>query len=123
MNKYEDIVGAFKPYYTTTLLANSVTPSAVYDLEAKLDAYTVLDPSDIDTAVEYLYQGESNAAIKKKLNFYFKRAKNRIEQYDILKQLEVVAVMRHFIRFYEFLIQVSCFEDVELHKKYLMSII
>lgn len=119
VNKYEDIVGAFKPYYTTTLLANSVTPSAVYDLEAKLDAYTVLDPSDIDSAVEYLYQGESNAAIKKKLNFYFKRAKNRIEQYDILKQLEVVAVMRHFIRFYEFLIQVSCFEDVELHKKYL----
>ena len=26
--------------------------------------------------------------------------------------------MRHLVRFYEFLIQVSCFEDVELHKKY-----
>lgn len=26
--------------------------------------------------------------------------------------------MRRFVRFYEFLIQVSCFEDVELHKKY-----
>ena len=119
VNKYEDIVAAFKPYYTTTLLANSVTPSAVYDLEAKLDGYTVLDPTDIDCAVEYLYQGESNAAVKKKLNYYFKRAKNRIEQYDILKQLEIVAVMRHFIRFYAFLIQVSCFEDIELHKKYL----
>ena len=119
VNKYEDIVAAFKPYYTTTLLANSVTPSAVYDLEAKLDGYTVLDPTDIDCAVEYLYQGDSNAAVKKKLNYYFKRAKNRIDQYDILKQLEIVAVMRHFIRFYEFLIQVSCFEDVELHKKYL----
>lgn len=119
VNKYEDIVTAFKPYYTTTLLANSVTPSAVYDLEAKLDGYTVLDPTDIDCAVEYLYQGDSNAAVKKKLNYYFKRAKNRIEQYDILKQLEIVAVMRHFIRFYEFLIQVSCFEDIELHKKYL----
>ena len=119
VNKYEDIVAAFKPYYTTTLLANSVTPSAVYDLESKLDGYTVLDPTDIDCAVEYLYQGDSNAAVKKKLNYYFKRAKNRIDQYDILKQLEIVAVMRHFIRFYEFLIQVSCFEDVELHKKYL----
>lgn len=119
VNKYEDIVAAFKPYYTTTLLANSVTPSAVYDLEAKLDGYTVLDPTDIDCAVAYLYQGDSNAAVKKKLNYYFKRAKNRIEQYDILKQLEIVAVMRHFIRFYEFLIQVSCFEDIELHKKYL----
>lgn len=118
-NKYKDIVDAFKPYYTTTLLANSVTPSAVYDIEAKLDGYTVLDPTDIDCAVEYLYQGEVNAAVKKKLNYYFKRAVNRIEQYDQMKQLEIVAVMRHFIRFYEFLIQVSCFEDVEIHKKYL----
>ena len=118
-NKYKDIVDAFKPYYTTTLLANSVTPSAVYDLEAKLDGYTVLDPTDIDCAVEYLYQEEVTAAVKKKLNYYFKRAVNRIEQYDQMKQLEIVAVMRHFIRFYEFLIQVSCFEDVEIHKKYL----
>lgn len=119
VNEYEDIVAAFKPYYTTTLLANSVTPSAVYDLETKLDAYTVLDPTDIDCAIDYLYSEQITSAIKKKLNYYFNRAKNRIEQYDIEKQLEIVALIRHFIRFYEFLIQVSCFEDVELHKKYL----
>lgn len=119
VNEYEDIVAAFKPYYTTTLLANSVTPSAVYDLETKLDAYTVLDPTDIDCTIDYLYSEEITSAIKKKLNYYFNRAKKRIEQYDIEKQLEIVALMRHFIRFYEFLIQVSCFEDVELHKKYL----
>ena len=117
-NKYEDIVDAFKPYYTTTLLANSVTPSAVYDLETKLDGYTVLDPSDIECAVDILYKADIDAKDKQKISYYFKRAKNRIEQYDILKQLEIVALMRHLIRFYEFLIQVSCFEDVELHKKY-----
>lgn len=119
VNTYEDIVSAFEPYYTTTLLANSVTPSAVYDLEGKLDGYMILDPTDIDCAISYLYEKDMNAALKKKLNYYFNRAKVRIEQYDISKQLEIVAVMRHFIRFYEFLIQVSCFEDVELHKKYL----
>ena len=117
-NKYEDIVDAFKPYYTTTLLANSVTPSAVYDLETKLDGYTVLDPSDIECAVDILYKTDIDAKDKQKLSYYFKRAKSRIEQYDILKQLEIVALMRHLIRFYEFLIQVSCFEDVEFHKKY-----
>ena len=26
--------------------------------------------------------------------------------------------MRHLVRFYEFLLQVSCFEDTDLHKKY-----
>ncbi len=119
VNTYEDIVDAFKPYYTTTLLANSVTPSSVYELEAKLDGYYILDPSDIDCAVDILYQSSVQAKDKQKLTFYFKRAKNRLEQYDVLKQLEIVAVMRHFVRFYEFLIQVSCFEDVQLHKKYL----
>lgn len=119
INKYEDIVKAFEPYYTTTLLANSVTPSAVYDLEARLDGYTVLDPSDIESAIELLYNGDTSAKTKQKLTYYFTRAKNRIEQYELMKQLEIVAVMRHFIRFYEFLIQVSCFEDVDLHKKYL----
>ncbi len=119
VNKYEDIVKAFESYYTTTLLANSVTPSAVYDLEARLDGYTVLDPSDIESAIELLYNGDTSAKTKQKLTYYFTRAKNRIEQYELIKQLEIVTVMRHFIRFYEFLIQVSCFEDVDLHKKYL----
>lgn len=56
VNTYDEIVAAFEPYYTTTLLANSVTPTAVYDLEAKLDGYYILDPSDIDCAVELLYK-------------------------------------------------------------------
>ena len=41
-----------------------------------------------------------------------------IETYDLLQQHEIVSLMRSFIRFYEFMLQVSCFEDTELHKKY-----
>ena len=118
VNSYEGITDAFAPYYTTTLLSNSVTPTAIYDLEAKIDAYTFLDPDDIEKANALLYKEKIDYRDKQKLTFYFKHAKNRIEVYDLLKQHEIVALMRHFIRFYEFLLQVSCFEDVELHKKY-----
>ena len=52
------------------------------------------------------------------MTFCFKRAKNRIEQYELIKQHEIVSMMRHFVRSYEFLLQVSCFEDTDLHKKY-----
>ena len=38
VNDYKDIKEAFSKYYSTTLLANSVTPTAIYDLEAKIDA-------------------------------------------------------------------------------------
>lgn len=118
VNEYEEIKAAFAPYYTTTLLSNSVTPTAIYDLEAKIDAYTILDLDDIDRANDLLYKDNISSKDKQKLTFYFKKAKNMIESYDLLKQQEIVSLMRSFVRFYEFLLQVSCFEDVDLHKKY-----
>lgn len=118
VNTYDDVVNSFKPYYTTTLLANSVTPSSVYELEAKLDGYMVLDPYDIEVAADIIYKKMIDARDKKKLTFYLQRAEQRINEFETLKQLEIIAVMRHLVRFYEFLIQVSCFEDVDLHKKY-----
>ena len=118
VNTYEEITSAFAPFFTTTLLSNSVTPTAIYDLEAQIDAYAVLDPDDIEKAKELLYKPNITSKDKQKLTFYFKHSKNLIEQYDLLKQHEIVGNMRHFIRFYEFLLQVSCFEDVDLHKKY-----
>lgn len=118
VNSYDDIKAAFAPYYTTTLLSNSVTPTAIYDLEAKLDAFAVLDPDDIDKANELLYRPKVTSREKQKLTFYFNKTKNLIEKYEPLKQAEIVSTMRGFVRFYEFLLQASCFEDVELHKKY-----
>lgn len=118
VNTYEDIISAFAPYYTTTLLANSVTPTAIYDLEAQIDAYAVLDPDDIEKANELFYKKEPSASEKQRMTFYLQRAKKMVEKYDHLKQREIVVRMRHFVRFYEFLLQVSCFEDVTLHKKY-----
>lgn len=117
-NSYEDIQKAFAPYYTTTLLSSSVTPTAIYDLEAKLDAYYFLDLDDIEKANEILYKKDIQAKDRKQLNFYLQKAKKVIELNTLEVQQEISAAIRHFIRFYEFLLQVSCFEDVELHKKY-----
>lgn len=119
VNTYQDIVNAFAPYYTTTLLANSVTPTAVYNMETKLDGYMIFDPYDIDMAAEIIYKKSIDARAKKQLQFYLQRAEKKLKEFDIQKQIEIMAVIRHFLRFYEFLIQASCFEDVELHKKYL----
>lgn len=118
VNEYEDIEAAFSKYYTTTLLSNSVTPSAIYDIEAKIDGYTVIEPMDIDDANEVLYKDNITAKEKKRLTFLFQKAKKNIEKLDVGEQREVVMIMRRFVRFYEFLLQVSCFEDIELHKKY-----
>ncbi|MCD8155971.1 MAG: DEAD/DEAH box helicase family protein [Clostridiales bacterium] len=118
VNTYEEVTTEFSRFYTTTLLSNSVTPSAIYDIEAKINAYTVIDPDDVEKVNELLYKGTISTKDKQKMTFYFKRAKNKIETYDVKTQMEIVSLMRSFIRFYEFMLQVSCFEDVDLHKKY-----
>lgn len=118
VNDYEDMEAAFAQYYTTTLLSNSVTPAAIYDIEAKIDGYSVIDPMDISDANDILYKDDIKAPEKKKLVFLFQKSKKTIEKLDEEEQKELIVTMRRFVRFYEFLLQVSCFEDTELHKKY-----
>ena len=118
MNTYEDIKAAFAPYYTTTLLANSVTPSAIYDLEAKIDAYALFDPADIEAANDILYVDKVTGKQKQRLTFFLQKSKKLLERFEYNEQREVVETMRGFVRYYEFLLQVSSFEDTDLHKKY-----
>ena len=118
VNSYEDMKAAFAPYYTTTLLSNSVTPSAIYDLEAKIDAYALFDPADIESANEILYSEKVTGKQKQRLTFFLQKSKKLLDHYEYGEQREAVAAMRSFVRYYEFLLQVSCFEDHDLHKKY-----
>lgn len=118
VNTCEEIKSAFAPFYTTTLLANSVTPSAIYDLESRIDAYALFDPADIEAANEILYSEKVTSKQKQRLTFFLQKSKKLLDHYDYDDQREAVATMRSFVRYYEFLLQVSSFEDTELHKKY-----
>lgn len=56
VNKYEDIQKAFAPFYTTTLLSGDLNPNRIYDLEAQIDAFGVLDPIDVEHFIEVHYK-------------------------------------------------------------------
>ena len=119
VNDYESVVRDFSTYYTTTLLSNSVTPSAIYDIEAKIDGYYAIEPMDIDKFNELIRGEEITAKEKKNMEFLLQKTKRTIESgHPQEEQAEISVSIRHFIRLYEFLTQVTCFEDVELHKKY-----
>lgn len=118
-NSYKDITAAFAPYYTTTLLSSTVTPKAIYDLNVELEAYAVLEPDDIDRLNELIYKKSTiNAKVRGQIVRYLQRAKNILAKFSLEKQQEFIMRLRAFVRFYEFLLQASCFEDVELHKRY-----
>lgn len=118
VNSYEEMEKAFSTYYTTTLLVNSITPRGIYDKETEIDAYDVLDIDDIERANDILYKDEKSSSDRIKIKGYLEKAKKRVKRYEIDEQRDIISKMRGFCRFYEFLIQVSCFEDIAIHKKY-----
>lgn len=118
-NDYADIEKAVSRYYTVTLLSNSINPRSIYDISAKIDGYFFLDPGDVEDFNTLLYKEKVTAADKKRMTFFLQKAKHLIENnHDEAEQKEIQMVIRHFIRCYEFLVQATCFEDDEIHKKY-----
>lgn len=117
-NDYKEITVAFSKYYTKTILSNSVTPTAIYDSIAKIEGYFFLDPADVEAFNKLLYESEHTAKDKKQMTFYLQKAKRVIDSFPDEDKAQCAMDIRHFIRFYEFLLQASCFEDKELHKKY-----
>lgn len=117
-NDYKEITAAFSKYYTKTILSNSVTSTAIYDSIAKIEGYFFLDPADVEAFNKLLYESEHTAKDKKQMTFYLQKAKRVIDSFPDEDKAHCAMDIRHFIRFYEFLLQASCFEDKELHKKY-----
>ena len=117
-NEYDDIQNAFAPFYTETILNETITPSDIRAVEAQVDQYNFLDIDDIDTFNEYLYLDKRTSKQKAKMWSLLDKSLQIIKKFNQLEKMEIRATIKRFIRFYSFLIQATCFESVDLHKKY-----
>lgn len=122
INDYENIKNAFAPYYTTTLLASDLSANKIKDLLTSIEAYNIIDPIYVDEVNEIVFKKrKGNITVKEMaaLQLRLKKAKIELDRYPEKDQKEFVSKLKNFKRFYEYLIQVSCFEDVEVHKYYI----
>ena len=117
-NEYDDIQKAFSPFYTETILNETITPSDIRAVEAQVDQYNFLDIDDIDAFNEFLYLEKRTAKDKAKMWSLLDKSLQIINKFGPLEKMEIRATIKRFIRFYSFLIQATCFENVDLHKKY-----
>ena len=117
-NSYEDIQKAFEPYYTETVLSETITPSAIREVEKQISQYNFLDYDDIELFNRYLYQDKRNSKEKSKMWSLLGKSLSIINKNDDLVKLEIRSTIRRFLRFYGFLIQATRYQDVDLHKKY-----
>lgn len=117
-NEYDDIQKAFAPYYTETVLSETITPSDIRAVEAQVDQYNFLDIDDIEEFNGYLYQDKRAAKEKARMWSLLDKALKIINSHSELEKMEIRATIKRFLRFYSFLIQATCFENIDLHKKY-----
>lgn len=119
VNDIDDIQASFKPYYTSTILCNTVTPDLVYEIDAKIDSYNLFTIDYAIDANEIFYSDKFTPGKKEeKITALLSKAKKNFDALEENEQKELYFTLRRFVRFYEFLLQVSSFNDVDLHKKY-----
>lgn len=117
-NEYEDIQSSFAPFYTETILNETITPSDIRAVEAQVDQYNFLDIDDIEEFNGYLYQEKRTSKEKARMWALLDKSLQLINRHSELEKLEIRSTIKRFLRFYSFLIQATCFESVDLHKKY-----
>lgn len=117
-NEYIDIIEAFKPYYESTELTNKLNPNDIYKIEKDLDSYYFLDKDDIDNFISFAYKNNLTVKEKERMVGYLTKALDKIKEKGVDIEKEIILKISSFIHLYGFIIKVSDFEDVNLHKKY-----
>lgn len=117
-NTYDDIRAAFAPYYRETILADTITPSDILDLDRKIDEYSILDNSVVHEFNQFLYQEKRSSREKQKMVALLNKGYDRIKRFDEKEQLSIRGVIRSFIRMYTFLIQATAYQNEMLHERY-----
>lgn len=121
VNKREDILEAFQPYYERTELTETTDPNKLYDLKTKLDSFQVIQAFDITAFCAVFFKNKElhNKTEHAQLNAWvdvaverFNAIENEEHQDDFSDTLGV------FVRLYAFLAQIMPFQDIELEKYY-----
>ncbi len=117
-NTYEDINRAFAPYYRETILTETITPSDVFDLDAKIESYGIVDNDDVHAYNQFLYQEKRSSRDKQKMLALLSNGYARVQRFDEKEQVNIRKVIRGFLRMYAFLIQATAYQNELLHERY-----
>ena len=117
-NTYEDIIDAFKPYYTDLHLLGETDPNKIYKLESYIDSFHLIDMATIEKFIKLTIKDKRTNNEKQIWYSYLSKGKAK---YDLINSEEEKTKLRktikQFVENYSWIIQVTSFKDDELHKK------
>ncbi|AEE92345.1 putative type I restriction-modification system (HsdR) [Tepidanaerobacter acetatoxydans Re1] len=120
VNKAEDIQEAFKPYYEATIVEEVTEPNLLYDIQSMLDAYGVYIKEELDKFAYIYFKPKEKKTSKDRaaLNSLIDMAVERFKKLDEEHKEDFSSQATKCVRLYSFILQITPFEDVELHKLY-----
>lgn len=117
-NNFEDIQGAFAPYYETTTLTDPLTISDVRETYRRLTELQILDVDDVEEYNELLANKQLTHRNKQRMWSLIDAAARIVADMEEEEADEARRVVRNFIKQYTFLLQVMPFEDKSMHMDY-----
>lgn len=118
-NTMEDMQKAFRPFFEVTALEANSDPNQIYELEARLRTFGVLDQGEIDRSAETFYKGPLDPHDRARMEGLVRQAVGRFEQEDDEgRQEEFRQLIKSYLRFYVFVSQVIRLSDTGLEKLY-----
>lgn len=124
VNKREDILAAFQPYYEQTQLTDTTDPNKLYDLKYKLDSFQIIHQPDINAFCNVFFKNKKLHTTQEhaQLNAIVDVA---VERFNAIEKEEYredfTNTLGVFVRLYAFLTQIVPFHDIELEKFYTYS--
>jgi len=122
VNDTDEIVDAFKPYYTSTELQHETDPNLLYTAQNKLKEYRVYTQEEIEDFATVFWKDmvkqtrQQNEADKGMMHAKLDPAVGRFKALDEEQQEEFRHILQSFLRLYGFLSQIIDFQDIDLEK-------
>ena len=118
VNKPEEILAAFQPYYRAAQLEDVSDPNIVHELQVKLDQVGVYLPSEVEQFAAAFFDPKRKQAA---LHAYLKPAADRFHELEDNTPEEADTFRKDlgtFLRMYDFLSQIVPYDDPDLEKLY-----
>jgi type I restriction enzyme R subunit len=114
VNEAEDILEAFQPYYTTTILSEATDQNLLYDLKRDIMAFKAFSNEEVEGFATEYFLGESHEKLNRSLDLVVERATEHMPE----ETKEFKSKINDFIKRYGFVSQVLLFEDTFFEKLY-----
>lgn len=124
VNTNEDILEAFKPFYRETSLEKEVNTDLIYQTQRELRSFHVYDDDDIDR-VNKIYFDESKRKDKTIQGAITNALVSVRDKYNALNQeqrYQFRKLSRSFVRWYQYITQITRMFDKDLHKEYIFCL-